>query len=59
MSEIDEKLEGDALCPDCGKGFQVYVDRIMPDDLNTSHDKEKHQCPHCGCRECRLSGRIA
>jgi predicted RNA-binding Zn-ribbon protein involved in translation (DUF1610 family) len=58
MRDLEERAEREALCPDCGTGFRVYVDRIVPDDPKTGGDKDKYQCPHCGCRECRLSDSV-
>ncbi len=58
MRDLEDKMERDALCPDCGQGFKVYLDRIAPQDLNTKNGKLKTECPHCGCRECRISDHV-
>lgn len=56
----EDKEERDALCPDCGRGFKAYIDRIMPTGT-PDHDHTQHadlECPHCGCRECRLDDSV-
>ena len=58
MRELEDRMERDALCPDCGQGFKVYLERIIPDDLNTSGDAPKAECPHCGCRECQIKDHV-
>ncbi len=58
MSAADEeKVERDALCPDCGQGFKVYLSRIIPED-NPRRSEPELECPHCGCRECRLQDSV-
>ena len=53
----EEKVERDALCPDCGQGFKVYLSRIMPENRSSRPETEL-ECPHCGCRECRLQDSV-
>lgn len=49
--------ELDALCPECGQAFKVYVDRLVADG-RPSGSEEKHECPTCGCRECRITDSV-
>ena len=58
MRELEDKMERDALCPDCGQGFKVYMDRITPDKKTTNRSDDKVQCPHCGCRECHIKDHV-
>ncbi len=54
----EQREERHALCPDCGQGFSVYLDRItqqMPDGHDPHAD---YECPHCGCRECKLQDSV-
>ena len=48
-----DQEERDALCPECGHAFKVYVDRIMPDERN-SEMKGHTKCPVCGCGQCDI-----
>jgi len=45
--------ERDALCPECGHAFKIYVDRILPDEKE-SEMKQDAKCPVCGCGECNI-----
>ena len=52
--EKDEKKEDvDALCPECGHGFKVFVDRILANGNEDSRHIEK-PCPVCGCGNCEI-----
>ncbi len=46
--------EKEALCPECGHGFKLFMDRILSDDRGGRRDPPI-ECPVCGCGECRLS----
>ena len=52
MEEKEEK-EVDALCPECGHAFSVYVDRILADGKKHDHRIDE-PCPVCGCGECKI-----
>lgn len=49
----EDNQERDALCPECGHAFKAYVDRLVKQDPAKS-EKQKIQCPVCGCNECRI-----
>lgn len=56
----EEKVEVDALCPDCGRGFKVYVQRILPEE-HSGHGRQMQDdvsCPHCGCHECKIQSSL-
>ncbi len=45
--------EVDALCPDCGNAFKLYIDRVLADGKEPAEDV-KGPCPVCGCGECKI-----
>ncbi|MDD5206996.1 MAG: hypothetical protein PHS17_16345 [Desulfobacterales bacterium] len=47
----DDQVE--ALCPECGRAFKIYVDRILGQE-SASALKEKIDCPVCGCGQCSI-----
>lgn len=51
--EDEEDDEVEALCPECGRAFKVYVDRILGEEKASSL-KEKFDCPVCGCGQCSI-----
>jgi len=51
MTEDHE--QHDALCPECGHAFKAFVDRLVKPEP-ADRQKEKIQCPVCGCGECRI-----
>jgi hypothetical protein len=51
--EEDQKVEVEALCPECGHAFKAYVDRIFPEKKDPSH--KAIDCPICGCGECNIA----
>ena len=53
MHEDHEKENVDALCPECGHAFKVFVDRILADGKEENRHIEK-PCPVCGCGECKI-----
>jgi C4-type Zn-finger protein len=51
-SDHRNENEHDALCPECGHAFKVFVDRLLE---NPEDDIKLHaDCPVCGCGECRI-----
>ncbi len=50
----EEKVEIEALCPECGHAFKAYVDRIFPDQ-NKDRSHKTIDCPVCGCGECSIA----
>jgi hypothetical protein len=52
MNDTDKK-EVDALCPECGNAFKLYVDRVIADGKE-SDPRIKDPCPVCGCGECKI-----
>jgi hypothetical protein len=53
MKETDEE-EVDALCPECGNAFKLYVDRIIADGKEPEK-RVKEPCPVCGCGDCKIA----
>ena len=53
MAEKDQEKEVDALCPECGNAFKLFVDRVV-DDKEALDRKIKEPCPVCGCGECQI-----
>ena len=53
MRDEDTETEVEALCPECGNAFKLYVDRVIADN-DTQDRKIKEPCPVCGCGECRI-----
>ncbi len=54
MSDEDRRVEReevDSLCPECGYAFKTFVDRILPDEMDSDRD-QTIECPQCGCQEC-------
>lgn len=51
--EDKEREEVDALCPECGHAFKVYIDRLIKDEKDPTIEEES-PCPVCGCTECRI-----
>lgn len=50
----EQKVEVEALCPECGNAFKAYVDRIVSEEKkNRSH--KTMECPVCGCGECNIA----
>ena len=45
--------EVDALCPECGRAFKAFVDRLVKADDATDEKHEVH-CPVCGCTDCKI-----
>ncbi|MBW2266561.1 MAG: response regulator transcription factor [Deltaproteobacteria bacterium] len=45
--------EVDALCPECGNAFKIFIDRIITDGKDPE-PKIKDPCPVCGCGECKI-----
>lgn len=50
----DSDLEVDALCPECGYAFKVFVDRVTSQGVFVPAADRKPECPVCGCGECRI-----
>ncbi|MBI4774022.1 MAG: hypothetical protein HY788_07560 [Deltaproteobacteria bacterium] len=46
--------EVDALCPECGHAFKVYIDRVSRDFERTPPDTVEAECPVCGCGKCKI-----
>lgn len=53
MEEKEREQEVDALCPECGNAFKLFVDRIIPSVGETTED-EHIECPVCGCAKCTI-----
>lgn len=53
MTDNNREKDVDALCPECGNAFKLFVDRLV-DDREESDLKIKEPCPVCGCGECRI-----
>jgi ssDNA-binding Zn-finger/Zn-ribbon topoisomerase 1 len=51
--EENEEEEVDGLCPECGHGFKVFVDRVLKDGKRPD-DHVDQPCPVCGCGECKI-----
>ncbi|MGD2270824.1 MAG: hypothetical protein PVI06_10540 [Desulfobacterales bacterium] len=49
----EEHLEVEALCPECGRAFKAYVDRLLPEEKQESF-KGPVSCPVCGCGKCDI-----
>lgn len=49
----EEKEEVDSLCPECGHGFKVFMDRILANDRGADRPIDE-PCPVCGCGECKI-----
>ena len=56
MNDESRKEQVDALCPECGQGFKAYIDRLMPEEHDPHGRQALHkiECPHCGCKECKM-----
>ena len=52
MNDADSE-EVDALCPECGNAFKIFIDRIIADGKDPE-PKIKDPCPVCGCGECKI-----
>ena len=46
--------EKDALCPECGHGFKLFMDRILSED-GENRQESRIECPVCGCGTCRIN----
>ena len=44
QKEEKDRVEVDALCPECGLAFKTYVDRVV-DESKKSDLAEKVECP--------------
>jgi hypothetical protein len=53
MTEMEKEEELDALCPECGHAFKVYMDRIL-DENQKRTEMAKTKCPVCGCGGCTI-----
>ena len=51
--EEEKKEQVDALCPECGHGFKVFVDRLLANGGTEDRHIEK-PCPVCGCGKCKI-----
>jgi hypothetical protein len=53
MTEPKKEEELDALCPECGHAFKVYMDRML-DENQKRTEMEQTKCPVCGCGGCTI-----
>ncbi len=44
----------DALCPECGHAFKVFVDRLVRDVDDDKSAVKSMDCPVCGCGDCKI-----
>lgn len=50
-NDEQEQEARDALCPNCGHGFHVYLERLAP-ETRAATPHPPAECPRCGCQEC-------
>jgi C4-type Zn-finger protein len=52
--DTDERREVEGLCPECGRSFKVYIDRLISRGGAVPAEAQMVECPVCGCGNCRI-----
>lgn len=52
MEEKNDREKRDAMCPECGHAFSVFVDRLVKSE--SEREEPMAACPVCGCSQCRI-----